>query len=413
MKKVLRVFCFFFAVLFLLLTIPFTAFAAIVENPMYATNVCDDLRNMNYDLSAYPMDESADFVSVINFTEYGYDYYNDQRYYGLFIYLYNPSGKPIYNNCYVELQYVDKTNNTTKNAKYLLDIMSVSKDGINDNVFLKLRVSNSASIAKDIRKTSRDYTLNAIELKYSNKAGDKAKSFPIKGKYSFTGYQKNFDTTDENLHKLHCTYSETEVIDIELRPATWFTKTSDLGEDYRYEVSSVYFNIPDYYINKYGDINDETSGLYSVQGEYIKYLTNGLVVNDAYCYNSFMEMLKKNISLNSEYKNGSYGSDIGFYKLGSIIAPTTYSNKKINYDITYNIRNGLIKDKNSIGYEYVDVTTDETVYSICHVLSCDNEYGYVSAQDFLQIFYEQEGYHYTSSSSLAGLRNYNFGEIPN
>lgn len=407
MKKILRITCFFFAVLMLFLACPFSASAEVVENPMLSTYVCDDLKTMLYDLNDYPKDESADFVSVINFTEYGYDYNKDQRYYGLYIYLYNPSGKPLRGTNYVELSYKDKNCKETAVAKYPLQIMSVSKDGINDNVFYKLSILDAQKIAYDILDFSREYSISALELRLSEDIGAKAETFPVKGKYTFTGFQENFGGTGSG--KLFCNYEEIEVVDVELHPASWFTKTSDLGEDYRYEVSSVYFNIPDYYIEKYGDINDETSGLYSVQGEYRKGVVNGLVVDPDY-YDLYKQYAKYSLSLDPNYQNGSVGEGWGFYNSYDRIGISN-NYYKTTYDLTFNISSGTHTYGAAVDPSRDWFVSNNKVSMLIYVLQSITPYEYVTSQDFYKAFISSGGTVYKSSSFLTALKDYNFGTL--
>ena len=329
-----KVLCLAFSLVILLSSFSVFAGAEIIANPMHQTYVCDDLETMGYDLSEYHRDESADFVSIIDFTEYGYDVNGDQTYYGLYIYLYNPSGRKLETSGnYIEMSFNHKESGETRYLKYPLRIMSVSRDSSNANVFYKLFVNNSQAIGENIGKY-RTYSLSAIELKYADSSSFNAKSYKLGGAYSFSGYMENFGA--ENL-KLSCSYTNIEVIDVELRSASWFTDTSDLGEDYRYEVSSVYFNIPNYFVEKYGNLEDETSGLYSVQGSYYKYVTNGLVVDDSnyFRYENYAGIL---LSTEQNYEYHTTRKGYGFYSFSDAFLD--------RYDYVYEVSyNAYAKEK--------------------------------------------------------------------
>lgn len=378
MKKANKFICFLFALFFILSIFPFSAFAA-TENPMHTTYVCDDLRNMGYDLLDYPTDSSADFVTIIDFTEYGYHYQGDQRYYGLYIYLYNPSGKPLQSSGNsVEMSYIDKSNKATDFVKYPLEILSVSADATNKNVFYKMYIPASRNIANYIRGGIREYTVSSIELQYSSEVGTKPKSSVIGYTYKFQGFQKNFGPGEKDT--LYRIFKEEEVIETKLNAASWFSKTSDLGEDYRYEISSVYFNIPKYFIEKYGNVDDDTSGLYSVQGEYYKYVTDGLLVSDQDVYNAFEPCIGKHISEYSQYENCTVGGTGFFIRDWSTSVGGTYSS---TYKLSFNMYCGTFTK----GTTVYSINSLDVNNHICNlVMSDSSDVAYASQTSFLNAY---------------------------
>lgn len=245
LKVVKKSICLFFAIVMLMLCFPANVFAVGTTNPMHSTSVIDDLESLGYDISDYYKDSSADWISVIDVTEYGYDYYGDQRYYGLYFYIYNPSGREILDgNNSVEFSFVDKANVTSPNIKYALEKMSVSIEENYEYVLYKLYVSTSRSVGEKILRELRTYNVSAMELQFDDAPGAKPESFKIAGKYHFSGYQKNFGLSPNDDSTLYCSYEKFDVASSEIHDASWFSNTSDLGEDYRYELSSVYFSIP-------------------------------------------------------------------------------------------------------------------------------------------------------------------------
>ena len=63
----------------------------------------------DFNIEQYVKNENEDYVSLIAFHEYGYDFHGRQNDYGLYIYLYNPSGREIMNtaNNYISLKKGD------------------------------------------------------------------------------------------------------------------------------------------------------------------------------------------------------------------------------------------------------------------------------------------------------------------
>lgn len=394
-----------FAMTVLVVLSTFTIFVAaekVVPDGIKASNVCDDLETMGYDLSDYPRDESANFISVIDFTEFGYHYSGDQRYFGLYIYVYNPSGKKLSTTGNaVELSFNHKDTGETGYVKYNLRVMSVSADAGNEYVFYKFFVNNSSAIGANVGKY-RMYKLSSIELQYEEKGVSKAKSFKIGGSYAFTGYQDNFGPSGSNL-PLHCNYSTIEVIDVELHGASWYTDTSDLGEDYRYEVSSVYFNIPNYYINKYGNLEDETSGLYSVQGVYSKSVTNGLVVQGS-AYSDFESYEQMVLSAQSGYKNYSVGSGFGFYSLQDSYMQGT--GVRYTSDISFNYS---LKTYSNI-FQVIDVRSKYPIDQILHIVKGDSYSDEISQEVWLSEYSTNRSV-WNSALKLAVMKDLSFGDL--
>ena len=406
LKVVKKSICLFFAIVMLMLCFPANVFAVGTTNPMHSTSVIDDLESLGYDISDYYKDSSADWISVIDVTEYGYDYYGDQRYYGLYFYIYNPSGREILDgNNAVELSFVDKANIASQNTKYALEKMSVSLEENYEYVLYKLYVSTSRDIGEKINQSIRTYNVSAMELQFDDAPSAKPESFKIAGKYRFSGYQKNFGISPNDDSTLYCGYEKFDVVSSEIHDASWFSNTSDLGEDYRYELSSVYFNIPDYFIEKYGNVDDDpddggTSGLYSVRGEYYKYVTDGLLMFNEEWYNdtyNFKTYAGKYLSQQSSYAEGTLANDglksLGFYKLSSI---STQASKTIaTYEFSYNMRIYQTADNT------LTVRSNDSFDHICNVILSDStEAAYVSKKTFLEQYNAQGRNHYGDTGGL-------------
>ncbi len=402
MKTVNKIICLIFALIICVSCFPLSVFAA-VENPMHSTYVCDDLLNMGYTdyATEYPVDLSDDNVYIIDFTEYGYDANGDQRYYGIYIYLYNPSGRPIQTNGNsIEMSYINTSNFQTKYANYTLLPLSYSSDGYNDYVYYKFVVVSSSDFVKDIRKGVRSYSVSSIEVKYDGSVGAKPESFTVGGTYTFQGYQKNFGIRDTDIDTLHRTYEQFDVCDIELHPASWFTQTSDLGEDYRYELSSVYFAIPNYYIRKYGNIADKpsdggTSGLYSVQGEYYKYVTNGIMTSNSVAYTNLLAFQNKWLPFEDNYQDGTVGV-IGFFENRKYVPSS--SGFSITYDFSYNMSSLNYRD--ITGY-YMYKESRDKIFHLCNsLITYNKDKPYVSQDSFLSQYNSQGRVFYGDTYSL-------------
>ena len=383
--------------LFSVFLIPASAVVAPYVNPADDTYVVNDLKKMGYNPADFPTDPSADFVQVIHFLEYGYDAGGKQNFYSLYLYLYNPSGKAIdIEGSYLELSYYDaNAQGLSRVAKYPVTVEGRSIDEFDENVFYKLKVVGVQSIVKDLSTVRREYRLSGIEIKYKDET--EIKNYPLDTSWVYTGYQYNFGSDNPD-GSLWYRVEEFETIDVEVIPLTWFSDTSNLGEDYRWEVKSYAFNIPLRYILKYGDIlhNDpenakyQTSGLWSVSGEYYKYAVNGLIVPDQTWYDRFDKA--------RDFYLGTPISDFPSFRHGggSLISGHTYE-----FPFSYNWRHQDIGIK----------TSSLSLLRIFMLLSQGNS-PYISHEDFKDLWSSQgePKFYDTSNIPMIGSHAYNVGE---
>lgn len=394
-NRVIKAFCLLFALLMLFMSFPISSSAIGVENPMHETYVCDDLKNLGFDLSKYPKDTSADWIKVIDFVEYGYDKDGNQAYYGLYLYIYNPSGREILaGNNNVQMSFTDVAGREVPFNKYGVIRMSASMEPGSEFTLYKLYIASSYSIGMRINGSlTRKYTISGLELQFDGSPYAKPVDNLIGASWTYTNYQKNFGTDLDN--QLHCDREIEECVKVKMEAASWYSKTSDLGEDYRYEVSSVYFNIPNTFIEAYGNPKDATSGLRTVKGEYYKYVTDGLVVPDEEWYGYFEENIGVELQKESTYHDNF--SDVidtaGFY---------IWDNKPIKdgyvfryeYSLSYNV---FVGNGTLCSYVSSDVNNH-----ICNLaVSTGDDTMYLSQEDFLATYNKWGRNHYGDTGGLS------------
>ena len=412
-NRVKKIICLVFALLFIVTAFSFSSFAGVLaNNPMKDTSVEDDLEKLGVNTSDYGLDTTADFVSVLDFVEYGYDAGGNQEYYGLFVYVYNPSGKEI-RGAYLQMQYTKKDGSETGYKKYrLVEVDCNDESTVRAHTLYKFVVKDSADIAKNVPYAVRTYCVSGIEIRYSITDSSNAIDYAVDGKWTFRGYQENCGREGDTTSTLTCSYEVKETIRTELHSASWFSQTSDLGNgyDYRYEVSSVYFNIPNYYISKYGDLNDDTSGLVAVQGEYYKYYTNGVVVNDEKWVDSFNQSVRKYITALYGHYTGTLGVGGGFYVVNSLDYPATGI---VGYDVLYDLSFNMMLNPNDTQSKYRRAS-NAVVDRLLNVLVPSAGYSepYVSADDFLSAYNEAYRPHFSTSSGLISGEHFtNSGKV--
>ena len=303
-NKGIRLACLCLTVIFMFLAMPISAFA--ISN-IGSTDVYDDLLAMGSDLSVYRGSDEVNTPKIIEFLEYGFDQNGNQSDYGIYLYVYNPSKEDVdigskYNT--IQISTTSSAGNVTSYKKYQLQFVSKStnKDGAGlENLYYKFKVDLGSSFLGNLDKSERIYNVADLELQYNEPNPRKSN---ISATYVCTGFQPNH-WRDLETGKLmetssfYCQVLELDTIEIDLHPATWKTTSSDKGSHYQYEVSSVYFSIPDYYLEKYGDISDEDfKGLAAVDGVWYEYKINGIVSDSEELVNTAQNYLGVSIKDN-------------------------------------------------------------------------------------------------------------------
>lgn len=325
MKKKLfqSVLCIVFVVLFLLSALPFSASAVTVDAKLIdSSDVYTDLKNMGIDPTKYPKDIDAKHIRMLHFIEYGYDYGGDQRDYGLYVYVYNPSGKELdlspYKN-YVQLRTFKDFNESSEVRKMELEKCSVSLREGYEHVFYKFRVKDATKLLEGLQKTSRIYEVSSLELRFKDVSYDQDST--VSARYTYSGFMPYHGTTETATNTLRHTVTDTFTLELDLRPATWKTKTSDKGAGYQYELFSTYFAVPNDVIRDYGDFKAPTKGLIAVDGEYEEYKVNGVVTSNDTVYNAVYDGLFR--------KSPSFGISGGYPLLN-------YDNESYNGGFCFN-----------------------------------------------------------------------------
>ena len=397
MKKAKKIFCVFFAALFLLCSIPVGA--AEKSHPMDRSYVIDDLKKMGYNISDFEKDGNADYIRVITVYEYGYDYHKDFSDYGLYFYIFNPSGKAIQNSDLnkIQMAYKDKSGSKSSYVKFPLQIVSWSVLTNFENMFYKVKVGNTSEFVNRLNSGARTYYVSGIELLEPGK--ENATDFLVGGAYTFTGYMAGYHMNLSAVDTLYLSWTEELTVPIELHPATWFSKTSDKGEDYRYELFSVYFSIPNDILKQYGDPKgSDTAGLIGVRGEYYEYDTNGILTDNEEVQKMFQHQVGFDLTQEGfqSFRNINLYCPYGFYKIDD------YSEKlgayfNYTYAPSYNVWAGYkdyycVEYKKVLDYYEVNLKSENPIFYLGN--SIYNKNSYLSAEEFRLAYNAQGRNHY-------------------
>lgn len=296
----------------LLLTLFYPCLAFAVENEennFDNINVLEDLQSSTangkpFDLTDYPFNESGD-IGLITFIEYCYSYKaNLQNNYGMYVYLYNPSGKEIdisskSNKIQMAVSYdSDKIPNDYE--KFDLKFLSKSI-GNYMNLFYKFKVVDHTSadgktILQRVNSNERKYDISGIEIVH--KGDMNAEEYGVGGTYKFSGYSKGYGADKDAESNLTCSITELETIELEVEDTRYRTESSSAGKNHKNQLESVYFAIDNEILNKYGRLQ-------KVKAEWYEYKTKEVVVtSNQEFYNNAIGYVGKTMS-------SSFNEDIG------------------------------------------------------------------------------------------------------
>ncbi len=248
---------------------------------MDASHVTDDLDVMNVDRKKYPKDASDDHVEILKFIEFGYKANGDFSEYGLYLYLYNPSGKMITGNnqnC-VQLAYAPGSGAVTSYYKYPLKILSWSTEEGYERVYWKVKVVGAEDIAPRLNKALREYRISGVEILRAGNSNATDYCFGG-GTFKFSGYHRGCQSNEYST--LRCRAEKMDVVKLELHPVTYYLQkeASASGVKKYDEVFGVYFSVPKWAVARYGNLNDDTlKGLEAVKGFYKEATVNGILTD--------------------------------------------------------------------------------------------------------------------------------------
>lgn len=246
-----------------------------------STDVYDDLIvNGKLDVSQYAFATGdRSFVNVVTVNE---AYYNaaDQNNYGLYFYLYNPSGMEV-KFAKIDLAVSwDASGNPTAFRTYMMSVCSaVSGHGSMDNGFVKLKVldHSAGNIETVVNPSSRVYQFNKIYVRYA----DCMKEYEISNTFRFTG-SESIGSSLSSTKVMTCD-SEEQTVYIDIDYTYYRTDDSSQGAYYHNQVDSIYFNVPNWLENQYGKLTN-------VKLSYNQCRTKPIIVTDEYgIYKNYLE----------------------------------------------------------------------------------------------------------------------------
>ena len=239
-----------------------TAFAA-TETAFDNTYVLDDLNESNiageqFNLVNYGYSKERQ-AQVLTFAEYGFNYDIDkQNYYGLYVYVYNPSGQVIgKERNKITIATVYENDKAVDYAPFELILLSVS-DGDYANLFYKFKVADvSRSLTRvSVNTNLRRYDVGEIELNFGE---DNNKAFNVGNYYEYSGFAKGCGVDATADSTLTCKSDRIETLPLKVNSSYYLYNNG--GTKYS-NLSSVYFGVPQSTFDKYGKLQQIKSNWY-------------------------------------------------------------------------------------------------------------------------------------------------------
>lgn len=271
-----------------------------VKYPFDMTDPLDDLESSeNFNLAQYMWDTEGKTSKpcIVNFVEWCYSPFKTGDY-ALYVYFYNParlqiSRDSISNRIQMASAYTDEngepTGIITRDSipsdydTYQLIHCGASQKTNYEGMFHKFRVvdkktADGKTIEKRVNSTERRYDVSGIAL--ADTRGN-VKEYTVGGTYRFTGYAAGYGADENNPSTLQNSgYTALETLRLEVHPTNYRVDgVSDLGAGHQWDLTSVYFSVPEEYFTKYGNLQ-------KVKAEWWEYKTQPIVVvKDIAVYN--------------------------------------------------------------------------------------------------------------------------------
>ena len=302
---------------------PMTAFATTSETSYAETNVLEDLLSSSvngkpFNIKDYPYNQD-ETIQIISFIEYCYSYRENMiNNYGLYIYVYNPQGFNILDSESNKIQmavYYDEKGNPASYEKFNLKLCNKSQGDYN-NLFYKFKVIDKKIDGKlfcdRVNSNERRYDVSGVELLFQG--ANNTIEYSVCGRYIFTGYAQGYGPEASAKSSLSCTVDYSEAVELSVKHTFYRSKTSSLGAGHQNQLDTVYFSLPKFYLEMYGNLQ-------RIKAEWYEYKTNEIAItSNKSFYNAVIPYVGAYMGDLNEYGMYHYVKDVGY---GLAINPQT------------------------------------------------------------------------------------------
>lgn len=342
---------------------PFQTMAETSVVGLKESKIEDDLSDLG-DLSVeYPINKDGS-PTLVRMQEYCYtDYAAFMGNYGVYLYVYNPSGKEVLGTrCTVNMAVNYIMGSPYEYANVGLRLL----DNTNDWTLLKFKVSDEAELynmAKTYAGTQggvRRYDIAGLQLYY--KDGGVLDDNGVSKTYIWTGYAAGMNNNAES--SLSCDVDTLETLSLDVKHTYYRVHSNEIA--YKTDMlHSVYFSVPNEYLERYG-------ALYRIHAEYLgARLKPALVLGDEGIYNEVAKYLWEDMSTHNEALN---------YEIAAHLRADGYTIDDFAADYVFNYAEGV--DIWPYGDRWIDNVAWYTL----------NNYSENGKGDYLYLLFDTDGF---------------------
>jgi len=256
------------------------------SNNIDSSDVLDDLNSSeNFKSTDYTTSKK---IKLVTLAEYGFSNYNNDNF-SLYAYMYVPSNFNI--DYYSSLNKIQLAINNIY-LRYELNFINTTNNFVKFKVTMSL--DETTNILKQLNYQKRIYQISGFELKDTDKFN--ATEYKVGGKFIYTGFAKGLNSNDTSNSTLFYTTENLETLDLNVNSTFYRSSSSSKGVNYKNQLNSVYFSIPNDILKEYGSVD-------KIKAEYYEYQTRPIIVANTNDYNNFKSDVGIKQTLETHSKN--------------------------------------------------------------------------------------------------------------
>lgn len=359
------------------------------------TSVMSDLGEVTD--AKFPYNPTGD-CQIIYVTEYCYsDFHYYSQIYNVYIYVYNPSQKPIDTMSNANAVNIAVKFNENGGISDRSDLPIICVDYSANYRFYKFKLVDSSALLETQKEYAQNnggkrcYDITGVEVKF--RGDTNATDFAVATRYVFSGYAAGCAEDKDAVSSLICEDYGTNSIYLEVKNTNYRFAEQEDGKN-RDELNSVYFSLPKEYFEKWGQLVEFTA-------EWYEYKTKPMfVTNYEEAYSALLEMIARYVDSKGLYFAGvGIGNKtskfrvlwdyIGFEDIGS--GDVHYG--KYTYGNSFAPESGPLREEilwNTNEYLYQNVTN--TIYWLFYAPEAT----------------DKDSWHISSSEVVSYLNRYTF-----
>ena len=268
----------------------------------------DDLKEI--DIAAYPADaEGRHFLlDDVGFMEYGYSEsgFIAQNYFGIYLYLYNPTEREISTRAGANVVNMATYYNVAGEPTSYENVEITVLDHTDNYRYYKFKIADSKTVYERACAYARGhdgvrrYDIASIQVWF---LGDQnaTDSFTERNEqsvtYRCTGYAAGCGADSNAESTLEIRRDTLESVELDVQKTFWRTQTSSLGAGHQNQLDTVYFTVPQELFDEYGTLQ-------RIRAEWWEYKTKPiLVTSDETYYTRFGEYIGYQLGEDNEDEN--------------------------------------------------------------------------------------------------------------